>query len=545
MKKILVLLLLLSLFNCKKEDDETTETIEETTATIITKKAYSIHGTSAYSGGSITGVDESLVIRKGICWSTGETPTINDAKKEGEGFGIISNYNLSFGPLEKNTTYYARAYAYIESIDNVVYGNVISFKTTLGGFIFKTQAQVDEFVTNNTEVTGVIDAVFLGNVNTLSDISDISGLSAILHGSIQGDIGIYKTNLTNLNGLENITGTINSIYIHFNYKLENIDALQGITECTSIKLLANYKLTNIDGLSGIKNISHFISFSHNSSLSNLDGFENLEKVGLGYDTIQNVISINENELLTNIDGLFRNMSYVNGDIAINNSYSLTEVNATSLQEDFIIAGDLTFGFGCNIKTINGFNNLSEVHSLHIIGDNAKVNGFNNISTINGYLNFQNLTEITGFNKLVEVKASLNLHTVNDFTGLSSLTKIDGDFSINNTLVYNIDVLSSLSSIGGILYIGNNSNLQNINGLTGVNQIKSLNIYNNDLIENIDGLSSITSISDDINIEENASLSDFCGLDQLIRVEGYNGGYNINRNAYNPSLQNMIDGNCSQ
>ncbi|MCU7551408.1 hypothetical protein OCK74_19960 [Chitinophagaceae bacterium LB-8] len=91
-----------------------------------TSAAYSITGTSAYSGGSMSSDGGSPVTAKGVCWSTSINPTISNTKtNEGAGVGGFASYMSGLSP---NTTYYVRAYA--TNAYGTVYGAQIQFTTT-------------------------------------------------------------------------------------------------------------------------------------------------------------------------------------------------------------------------------------------------------------------------------------------------------------------------------------------------------------------------------------------------------------------------------
>src|SRR5450759_1245886 len=115
-----VILLILSIFlihSCKKKEE----------VPVITTTAVSnITATTATSGGNITSEGSSTVISRGLCWSTGTTPTITDSKTtDGAGAGSFpSNIIDLFG----GTTYYVRAYATNGS--GTGYGMALSFKTS-------------------------------------------------------------------------------------------------------------------------------------------------------------------------------------------------------------------------------------------------------------------------------------------------------------------------------------------------------------------------------------------------------------------------------
>ena len=66
---------------------------------------------------------------RGVCWSTGQTPTISDNKTtDGTGAGVFVS-NIS--GLTAITTYYARAYA--TNSKGTDYGSSMSFTTEDGG----------------------------------------------------------------------------------------------------------------------------------------------------------------------------------------------------------------------------------------------------------------------------------------------------------------------------------------------------------------------------------------------------------------------------
>jgi len=92
---------------------------------VSTVSATSILSTSVTCGGNVTSDGGETVIERGICWSTSEAPTITNSKKViGTGTGSLAG---SITGLEKNTTYYFRAYA-TNSL-GTSYGEQLSFKT--------------------------------------------------------------------------------------------------------------------------------------------------------------------------------------------------------------------------------------------------------------------------------------------------------------------------------------------------------------------------------------------------------------------------------
>ena len=50
---------------------------------------------------------------------------------------------------------------------------------------------------------------------------------------------------------------------------------------------------------------------------------------------------------------------------------------------------------------------------------------------------------------------------------------------------------------------------------------------------------------DLKIISCSSLKNLCGLQNLLSNDGLKGNYNVSDNLFNPSKQEIIDGNCSQ
>ena len=77
--------------------------------TVTTNNVTNITSNSAICGGNVTDDGGSMVIERGVCWSTSQNPTIEDDHSDsGTGMG---SYSLNLTGLVTNTLYYYRAYA--------------------------------------------------------------------------------------------------------------------------------------------------------------------------------------------------------------------------------------------------------------------------------------------------------------------------------------------------------------------------------------------------------------------------------------------------
>ena len=76
---------------------------------VTTNNVTNITSNSATCGGNVTDDGGSMVIERGVCWSTSQNPTIeDDHSNSGTGMG---SFSLNLTGLATNTLYYYRAYA--------------------------------------------------------------------------------------------------------------------------------------------------------------------------------------------------------------------------------------------------------------------------------------------------------------------------------------------------------------------------------------------------------------------------------------------------
>lgn len=77
--------------------------------TVLTSAIKDITPATATSGGDVTNDGGSTITARGVCWSTGQTPTVANSKSS-DGTGI-GNYSSTVNGLTPGTTYFVRAYA--------------------------------------------------------------------------------------------------------------------------------------------------------------------------------------------------------------------------------------------------------------------------------------------------------------------------------------------------------------------------------------------------------------------------------------------------
>ena len=135
-------------------------TLAPTLPTIQTNQISAITQTTATSGGNITNNGGATVTSRGVCWSTGPIPTINNnVITSGNGDGIFTSNITGLNP---GTTYYVRAYA-TNSV-GTAYGNIVSFVTSPATIPTGVQTNTVSSITQNTALCG-------GNVTGTGGVS--------------------------------------------------------------------------------------------------------------------------------------------------------------------------------------------------------------------------------------------------------------------------------------------------------------------------------------------------------------------------------------
>ena len=138
-----------------------------------------------------------------------------------------------------------------------------------------------------TSTNGVLHIL---NNAALQDVNGLAGLTAVDEIRITGN-----PLLTNLDGLQNLGGTVVTLHIDNNASLEQIDGLQGVSAVTSwMRVFGNDSLTNLDGFSGISGNVNLIEISQNPEMTSIAGLSGI--------TSSNELSVG-NTGITTLDGL--------------------------------------------------------------------------------------------------------------------------------------------------------------------------------------------------------------------------------------------------
>ncbi len=280
---------------------------------------------------------------------------------------------------------------------------------------------------------------------------------------------------------------------------------------------------------------------------------------LGYDTIIGNLVIDQSDEISDIFNLssLHNITTINGSLFIVKADVLSSLNGL---ENLVSVSNSFYISNCPLLI-----SISSLLSLTSVGDLTILN--NDLLT-----NLEGLESITALEGNMEISNNDSLITLD---GLSNITSIDGYLKLNNnTSLSSLSNFVNLTSIGSYLRISLCSSLVDLSGLQNTTIQTYLWITQNELLSSLTGLEGITTIDDFVNINSNNSLITLNGINNLTSVNNIsignsnattvfpnpnltnlcalqnlftNGTYSmvtIEHNAYNPSVEEIINGNCS-
>jgi len=167
-------------------------------------------------------------------------------------------------------------------------------QSPLGEITLSTQQQVDDFSI------------------TFPNCTDLSG-----------GLRIQGTDITNLNGLSQIT-QMNGLLLLDPSNLQSLNGLHNVTRINGISVLGCDMMTNLNGLNNLVHIGGQLQIEGNLNLTSLEG---LEKV----DSIMGQLFIYNNPLLESLLA-FENLEYIQNNLIITICPQLTSCEANGICE---------------------------------------------------------------------------------------------------------------------------------------------------------------------------------------------------------------------
>ena len=389
----------------------------------------------------------------------------------------------------------------------------------------------------------IIDGDVLISGSEIDSLNALDSITAIAGHLIIGSYANYNSNLTNLEGLNNLTTVGRNLSL---LKLTGLVDLTGLENLTTIgedfDIYGSFILTNLYGLDNLISIGQNFKIQpsySNYTLTSLSGINNLSSIGGN-------LWIKRSHSLTNLSGL-EGLNSLGG---ISLYYNRSLLNLSGLENLSTIAGGVGLDSNLVLNSLEGLNNITSLGALSIRHSKMlpDLNGINSLTSIEGGLFIYDnisLLSLDGLNQLASIGGKLWIgheyypgnSALTDISALENLTSIGDDLYIwDNDALTTLSGLDNLETIGKDLWIRSNDGLISLAGLESLISIpnKLYISYNFDLIS-LTGLNNITSVGYNLNIEVNHSLTSLSGLDNLSYVGG-----NLTIGGYtgNPSLSNI-------
>lgn len=401
-----------------------------------------------------------------------------------------------------------------------------SFKTNEGPGVGTFISQLDELsngttyyvraYATNSEGTAYSDQL---TITTLDCNTSVHEGDVILRSQEEVDAFGFNGN-TEING----DLTINDNGLNSSSRIEDLRPLRCLQNISgSLFISESDQLLDIEGLNSLVTVGNSVVIDYNSHLTDLDGLENLT-------SINRSLTIDENDLL-NIDGL-NNLNSIGESLVVKRNSRLDNLNGLNNLTSNIVS--LTINNNAILETLSGINNIARIE------ENIEISFNNALKNLSDLID----VEMNGAN--FEVYYNLELENL---SGLENVTNIGGNLKVyHNVGLMNLTGLDNLILVDGDIFIWQNTDLNSLEGLNKLSEITgSFTLEKNPKILKLDGLESFVNMqtSENVSVYDNEALVDFCGLTNLFTIGTFNGALTISDNAYNPSYQDLLDGNCSQ
>lgn len=424
-------------------------------------------------------------------------------------------------------------------VSQLAQGEVVTY---IGDIIFRTEQDLIDFssagytkVQGNVWVQGLAIHSLKKLDNLLTEIDGSLNLQGGGYVTLDGlqslekiskDLIIGTSNLKSLEGLEKLNFVGGKLGVVANGSLESFEGLESLKSVGSLNIYIAEAyisfLTSFKGFSKLQCIEEnfeltiqgrpttTVGETYYLALKSFEGLENLQKIGGNFKITANYVSLSSLTSFKGLDGL----KTIGGSFELN-AYSISTFNVSSL---------------------TGLESFKGLENLESIGGNFKITASgSSLNSLNSFKGLSGLQSIGGNLELASLasKGEVALASLKSFKGLENLQTISGNLKISGNPFFSDESsnLTSFTSFSGL------ENLENIGG-------KKLEISYLDALNNIDALHNIK-VLNDISITGCSNLYDFCALKNAIQNMNSEGKFNIVFNGYNPTKEQILNGECSK
>ncbi|SRX55590.1 cadherin repeat domain-containing protein [Aequorivita sp. CIP111184] len=340
----------------------------------------------------------------------------------------------------------------------------------------------------------------------------------------EGNVNLKTQDEVNNFGANNYTHITGALFIGIGdgtgfsdiHDLSPLNALERIDNNFLIGFNGN--LTSTAGIENIRHLGGDLNFLNNPLLTNIVGLNNIT-------AISGTLFIYNNDSLVNLDGL-NQISSVNGFLQLYLNPLI--YNLEWLGNLISIGQQLTINYCPSITNVDALSNLTNV------GGSITINGNTALENLNG---LQNLNATIPFLGINYNSSLINLNGIQNITPTSSLG------ISHNDMLQSLEGLEHITTLEEGISIIRNPSLTNLQGLNNLTDCLNLEIEDNEGLTSLNGLNNLSNIYLTLKVIHNLNLTDFCDLQNLM-INGHVTSYTVYLNAFNPTKQDIIDGNCS-
>ncbi|MGB0895121.1 MAG: hypothetical protein ACPGUD_12005 [Parashewanella sp.] len=349
---------------------------------------------------------------------------------------------------------------------------------------------------------------------------------------ISGDVVITTDEITDLSPFKRIKTILGTLRVWKNNTITSFEGFDNLQQAEALDISAT-AIKNFVGFNQLQRLvgkSKTINFSYNSSLTTINGFNNLQSAAdilfennndltsiSGFDKLTSVdcvIDIDDNNKLQSIAG-FTSLKNINNQCVYDSDYPIPrwfkgvyilanpELSNISGFDSLQTTSGLTFDSSDKLASISAtsFLQVQQVNGNFEMTHNAIFNNldnFSNIKKVTGdfYVSYApNITSFSSFKNLQEIDGALKLYgmsAIKDFSGLSNLSVLGAiDVQYLNSLT-NVTGLENIKQIPKGFELSHNDNLADISALKGLSAIGgSINITADPLLNSLSSFDNLT------------------------------------------------------
>lgn len=307
-------------------------------------------------------------------------------------------------------------------------------------------------------------------------------------------------------------------------------------------------IINLAPLKSLRRLNGDFLILRNPDITSLKGIENITSLS-GSLILTGLTSLTSLEFAPDIDQMGIEL------------YKLPLITAFPNFNNLQTAKNIVIQDLPNIQTIDAFHNIERIENgrINITGNTqlTTINGFENISQSDlplsiAFIGNDNLANISEFSKYrggrthsldFSNNAFKDLDFLQNIVALESLTIRYGE----NDSFSQFNFVSSIPSLNFIAFSA--LPFENLNDFKSLTSISSIFITNCHSLTSLDGLNNLNKLADgDFNsgqFSNNSSLRNFCAISNWVENVSESESFDIitEDNLYNPSLNDILEGNC--